>query len=131
MLGLNFTAFSQTTLPKDAPKIQPEELIAIWESSEPVKMVIFNTGPVNDIKDAIHIGPVEEKKNLKKLKKQLRKLPKDTFIIYYCGCCPFATCPNLLPAYELMKSMGFTNYKALDLPKSLKLNWIDQGYPMK
>lgn len=123
--------FAQTVLPATAPRITPEELIAIWESNEPVKMVIFNTGPVNDIKDAIHIGPVEEKKNIKNLKKHLKKLPKDTLIIYYCGCCPFATCPNLLPAYKLMQEMNFTQYKALDLPKSLKLDWINKGYPMK
>lgn len=125
------TVFGQTTLPSSAPKILPEELVSLWESAEAPKMVIFNTGPVNDIKDAINIGAVEEKKKLKKLKKHLKRLPKDTLIIYYCGCCPLATCPNLLPAYNLLNEMGFTNHKALDMPKSIKLDWMDKGYPMK
>lgn len=122
---------AQTILPSTAEKIEPEALVSILESPEAEKIVILNTGPVNNIKNAIQIGAVEEKKNVKKLRKFLRRLPKDTYIVYYCGCCPFATCPNLLPAAQLLEKMKFTNYKALNLPKSLKLDWINKGYPME
>lgn len=122
---------AQSILPSTAHRIAAADFVAILESPEADKYMVFNTGPVNDIKNAINIGAVEEKKNLKKLKKILKKLPKDTPIVYYCGCCPFATCPNLLPAAKLLEQMNFTNYQALDLPKSLKLDWIAHDYPMK
>lgn len=122
---------AQTILPSHAPKISAEELAEKINNKEAEHWVIFNTGPVNDIAGAINIGAVEEKKNVKKLKKYLKKIPRNTPIIYYCGCCPFATCPNLLPAYQLLEKMGFTNHKALDLPKSLKLDWMEKSYPMK
>ena len=127
--ALNIEA--QTILPSAAAKISAEEFAAILESPEGDQYLILNTGPVNDIKNAVNIGAVEEKKNVKKLKKYLKNIPKDTPIVYYCGCCPFATCPNLLPAARLLEKMGFTNYRALDLPKSLKLDWMEKGYPMK
>lgn len=128
------TLFSASPLwsqSRNIPKIAPETLAEIINNNSEPNIVIFNTGPVDDIKGAINIGAIEEKKNLKKLKKALRKLPKDTHIVYYCGCCPFATCPNLLPADELLKKKGFTNFQALDLPDALKIDWMNKGYPME
>ncbi len=94
------------------------------------KPVIFNMGPAGKIKGSIYIGPAKEKDKLKELKKQLSKLPKDANIVIYCGCCPFANCPNIRPAFQLLNKMKFTNQKLLNLPKNIKVNWIDKGYPM-
>jgi hypothetical protein len=49
----------------------------------------------------------------------------------YCGCCPFEKCPNIRPAFNLMKAMGFSNGKLLNLPTNLKQNWIAKGYPVE
>jgi rhodanese-related sulfurtransferase len=61
----------------------------------------------------------------------VEKLPHDREIVIYCGCCPWDKCPNVKPAMELLKSLGFTHVKAMQLPTSFKADWIDQGYPVE
>lgn len=110
--------------------LQPEALASLITANADSNMLILNTGPVDDIKHAVNIGAVSEEKNLKKLKRYLKNVPRDKEVIIYCGCCPFASCPNLNPAYDLLAEMNFTNYKILLLPEDLKMDWIDKGYPM-
>ncbi len=68
--------------------------------------------------------------NLLKWKNELQKLPRNTDIVIYCGCCPFEHCPNIRPAFKLLNDMGFTNQKLLNLSHNLKADWIDKGYPI-
>ncbi len=103
---------------------------AITDSKAP-RPVILNIGPVQQIKGAIAIGPASKPGNLEKLKQQLAKLPKDTEVIIYCGCCPFRRCPNVRPAFELLQKTKFKNAKLLNLPTSLNDDWISKGYPME
>jgi rhodanese-related sulfurtransferase len=109
----------------------PAVLAAALADSKASKPVIFNIGSVQQIKGAVAIGPASAQANLDKLKKQLAKLPKDKEVIIYCGCCPFRRCPNVRPAFELLKQMKFTNAKLLNLPTSLNEDWISKGYPMQ
>jgi hypothetical protein len=108
----------------------PKDLADIINSSTEVKPLIISVGPAGFIKDAIDIGPAQEKENLKKLKKLLSEEKKDREIVIYCGCCPFQKCPNIRPAFSLLNSMKFTRHKLLDLPHNLKADWINYGYPM-
>jgi hypothetical protein len=110
--------------------IAPKDLASIINGSTEVKPLIISVGPAGFIKDAIDIGPTQEKENLKKLKKLLSEEKKDREIVIYCGCCPFQKCPNIRPAFSLLNSMKFTRHKLLDLPHNLKADWIDYGYPM-
>lgn len=109
----------------------PAVLAATLTDSKAPKPVIFNIGPVQQIKSAIAIGPTGVKDNLDKLKQQLDNLPKDTEVIIYCGCCPFRRCPNVRPAFELLQKMKFKNAKLLNLPTSLNEDWISKGYPLE
>jgi hypothetical protein len=109
----------------------PAALAATLADSKAPKPVIFNIGPVQQIKCAIAIGPANNKDNLEKLKRQLAKLPKDQEVIIYCGCCPFRRCPNVRPAFELLQQLKFKNAKLLNLPTSLNDDWISKGYPME
>jgi rhodanese-related sulfurtransferase len=93
-------------------------------------MMILNIGKVEDIKGARHIGPVSKAENLEKLKSEVASLPKNTELIIYCGCCPFAKCPNIRPAFTTLKKLGFTNIKVLDIPVNLETNWTSKGYPL-
>ncbi|MDB5121952.1 MAG: hypothetical protein JWP94_81 [Mucilaginibacter sp.] len=111
--------------------IEPNELAAAINSTNSGKVVIFNIGAVEDIKGARHIGAVNKTENMESFKKALYGLPKDTKIVIYCGCCPFAKCPNIRPAFSLLTGLGFTNIKLLDLPVNLKTNWRDKGYPVE
>jgi hypothetical protein len=92
--------------------------------------MILNIGKVEDIKGATHIGPVSSAENLDKLKKVVASLPKNAGLVIYCGCCPFAKCPNIRPAFTTLKKMGFTNIKVLDIPVNLETNWTSKGYPL-
>ena len=109
----------------------PAVLAAAIADSKATKPVIFNIGPVQQIKGAVAIGPASAQANLEKLKQQLAKLPKDKEVIIYCGCCPFRRCPNVRPAFELLKKLKFTNAKLLNLPSSLNDDWISKGYPIE
>ena len=93
-------------------------------------IAIFNIGAVEDIKGAKHIGAVSNSENLEKLKRAVAVLPKNTAMVIYCGCCPFAKCPNIRPAFLELKRLGFSNVKVLNLPANLKTNWIAKGYPL-
>ncbi len=43
--------------------------------------------------------------------------------------CTIANCPNIRPAFSLLNEMKFTNHKLLDIPKNIKVDWIDKGFP--
>lgn len=92
--------------------------------------IILNIGAVEDIKSAKHVGAVSKPENLAALKHMAATWPKNTQLIIYCGCCPFAKCPNIRPAFTELKKMKFGNVKLLDLPTNLKTNWIAKGYPL-
>jgi hypothetical protein len=92
--------------------------------------VILSVGPMALIPHSTDLGAASETENLKKLKKVLSNFPKDTSIVIYCGCCPFDRCPNVRPAIEMLKAMNFNNYHLLNLPVSIKADWIDKGYPV-
>src|SRR5688572_20385714 len=110
--------------------MSPGELVIIINDESSTNTYIYNIGPSGHIQNSIDIGPGKEKTNIEKLKGELNKLPKDANIVIYCGCCPFKDCPNIRPAFTLLNEMKFTNHKLLNLPKNLKVDWIDQGYPM-
>jgi thiosulfate/3-mercaptopyruvate sulfurtransferase len=114
--------------PKDL--IEPEVLSGIINNTKVQKPVIYNIGPVADIKGAVNIGSTTNKANLDKLGKALASVPKDKMVVIYCGCCPFRNCPNIRPAFNLLKERGYKNPKLLNLKHNLKVDWIDYGYLM-
>ncbi|HET8573206.1 MAG TPA: rhodanese-like domain-containing protein [Edaphocola sp.] len=128
----------QKSFAQDGPKrpwtknqvIQPAQLAAEINADSAGDILILNTGPVDDIKGAVNIGPVEYKKNVRKLKKYLRHIPKDQAIVFYCGCCSMETCPNIMPAFDLLKKEGFTNFRILNIEENLSEDWISKDYPM-
>jgi hypothetical protein len=91
--------------------------------------LILSVGPAAMIKGSQDIGAAAQPENLTKLKETLDKLPKDKPIVIYCGCCPFAHCPNIRPAFNLIKKMHFTHAKLLNLEHNIRTDWIDKGYP--
>lgn len=110
--------------------IEPSDLAALISNPKAKQAIIYNIGVVENIKGAKNFGAASEKENLAKFKETLAGMPKNSSIVVYCGCCPFERCPNIRPAFNLMKSMGFINGKLLNLQTNLKQNWIDKGYPL-
>lgn len=93
--------------------------------------VIISVGPGAIIPHSIDIGMTNDAANLQKFKDEISKLPKSTKIVVYCGCCPFAKCPNVRPAIAALQEKGFTNYFLLNLPQNIKTDWISKGYPVE
>lgn len=91
--------------------------------------IIYCVGPGAIIPNSVNIGATSEAKNLEKFKDAITKLPRNSNIVVYCGCCPFDHCPNVRPAIDALKEMEFTNYHLLDLPHNIKTDWIAKGYP--
>ena len=116
---------------KERQLIQPSALANRIQKGDTANLLMLNTGPVEDIKGAVNIGAVEDAKHLAKLKDYLQHVPKDKEVIIYCGCCPLSACPNLRPAYNVLKEMQFSNYKILRLTHNLQEDWIDKGYPVQ
>ncbi|WP_221393808.1 rhodanese-like domain-containing protein [Dyadobacter sp. NIV53] len=112
------------------------QLIATQELADQInapgkpKPLIINIGPQAVIKGSVDVGPGKEKTNIKALEKTLAKSDKNKEVVIYCGCCPFDKCPNIRPAFNQLKDMGFTNARLLNIPKNIKTDWIDKGYPV-
>lgn len=132
-VGLAFTTvgFTNEKDPWRADQLmEPADLARTINDSTAQKPIIYSIGPGGSIKGDIEMGSAQEKENLVKFENALKNLSKDTAIVIYCGCCPFEHCPNIRPAFNLLTDMKFTNFKLLNLPHNLKIDWINKGYPM-
>jgi thiosulfate/3-mercaptopyruvate sulfurtransferase len=81
------------------------------------------------ITHAIFAGPTSKPEGLASLKAAASALLKDEEIVIYCGCCPMDKCPNVRPAYTMLKQMGFTHVRVLDVITSMHIDWYSRGYP--
>lgn len=75
-------------------------------------------------------GPAMNATGLADLKKWAKPLPRSTDLAIYCGCCPLAHCPNVRPAFEALRAMGFTHLEVLLLPRDFAYDWVQAGYPI-
>ncbi len=110
--------------------MEPSALVPVLKSGKDIP-TIFSIGPGAVIPKSKDIGMIREAQNLKKFKAQLADLPRDSKIVVYCGCCPYEHCPNVRPAIQALKEMGFNNFKLLDLPHNIRVDWINKGYPVQ
>lgn len=136
---LSFTVKAQVApMPVLSPKnpwtdkqlIEPAALASAIKAGGSKIPLIYNIGVVEDIPGAQHIGAASKEESLQKLKKVVAGLPKNKAMVVYCGCCPFAKCPNIRPAFSALTKMGFTNVKLLNLATNLQTDWISKGYPL-
>jgi rhodanese-related sulfurtransferase len=115
----------------DLDLIQPEQAVKQLHGA----LVIHVGFPVlyrsTHIPGSVFAGPGSKDEGLADLKKAVAGQPHAREIILYCGCCPLDRCPNIRPAFALLRSMGFTNVRAISLPTNLKSDWIDHGYPIE
>jgi hypothetical protein len=81
------------------------------------------------IPHSLYAGAASTPEGLAGLKAAVDKLPRNAEIVVYCGCCPWDHCPNIKPAMELLKGMGFTRATALYIPTNMAKDWFDHGYP--
>jgi rhodanese-related sulfurtransferase len=123
-------------LAADLALIQPNELAARLLLDKSAYVAIFQVGPNvmyrgKHIPGAVYAGPGSRPEGLDLLKNAVEKLPRDSEIVVYCGCCPWGNCPNVKPAMALLKEMGFTRAKALYLETSFAKDWTEKNYPVE
>ena len=116
--------------------MKPEELAKSLSEASGEKMLVLCVGyplPYHGahITGSKYVGPASKPDGIEKLKQTVESLPHDKQIVLYCGCCPWTNCPNIRPAFQSMKDWGFKNVKALYLPRNLRQDWIDKGFPIQ
>lgn len=78
-----------------------------------------------------YAGAGSQPEGLKQLQNRVAPLARQSFIVLYCGCCPWNRCPNVGSAFRLLRDMGFTRVKVLYLASNLGADWVDKGYPVE
>ncbi len=134
MLKLSMVLLIAAAMAADIPLVQPKDLAE--QLAKGSKAVILQVGPnvlyrSKHIPGATYAGPASRPEGLALLKAAAVDLPRDREIVIYCGCCPWDKCPNVNPAIELLKSMGFTRVSAMHVATNFKTDWIDHGYPVE
>ena len=125
----------QASLIPSSRLINPEELVKVLQSSKTPKPLLFQVGShvlysQAHIPGSEYIGQASSDGGLQQLRKRVESLPRGTFIVIYCGCCPWNHCPNVKPADDALHSMGFTNVKVLYIAGNFGVDWVDKGYPV-
>jgi thiosulfate/3-mercaptopyruvate sulfurtransferase len=117
-----------------AQLLQPAELMQILNASNGVKPLILQVGShvfyaEAHIPESEYVGAGGQDSGLQALRECVRGLERSRFLVIYCGCCPWNKCPNILPAYQQLSSLGFTRVKALYFADNFGTNWVAKGYP--
>jgi thiosulfate/3-mercaptopyruvate sulfurtransferase len=76
-------------------------------------------------------GAASTSAGLDDLKNWARALPRSTNLVVYCGCCPLEKCPNVRPAFQALRDMGFTHLRVLLLPHDFASDWVAKDYPVE
>ena len=124
---------SASTIPQSA-LIQPGELVNLLKGDEKDKPLILQVGSrlmfsQEHIPGAEYAGPASQASGIQSIESTVSSLPKEKFIVIYCGCCPWGRCPNMGPAYKRLEQLGFTHVRALYLASNFGDDWVAKGYP--
>ncbi|MFY9681320.1 MAG: rhodanese-like domain-containing protein [Candidatus Sulfotelmatobacter sp.] len=125
----------QATLIPASRLIKPDDLVKILRSSDSTKPLMIQVGfhvlySQAHIPGSEYIGPASSETGLQSLRKRVGSLPRNKFIVLYCGCCPWGHCPNIKPADDALRAMGFSNVKVLYIADNFGTDWVEKGYPV-
>jgi len=114
--------------------LTPEELVRVLAANG-AKPLLLDVGShmlflQAHIPGSEYMGQGNTPEGLQHLRDRIRNVPKKSFIVLYCGCCPWSHCPNVNPAYEALQQMGFMNVKVLYIASNFGADWVDKGYPV-
>ena len=119
-----------------ADLINPQDLVKILQSPKGERPLLFYVGfrfPYTQahLPGSEYYGPAANEAAVQQLRKRVEGLARSRFIVIYCGCCPWSRCPNVKPAYQALRNLGFTNLKVLYIPNNLGTDWVNKGYPFE
>jgi rhodanese-related sulfurtransferase len=134
-LAIAVVAAAQASAIPSSRLIQPDELARLIQSAKPDKPLLLQVGShvlyqQAHIPGSEYIGAGSSDSGLAQLRSRVEKLPRNQFIVLYCGCCPWSRCPNVKPADEALQKMGFSNVKVLYIANNFGADWVDKGYPV-
>jgi thiosulfate/3-mercaptopyruvate sulfurtransferase len=120
----------------DSQLVQPakfaHELVDKYSSVPTVIYVGFRSLYAGGhIPGASYHGTASTEEGLADLKKWADTLPRTTELVIYCGCCPFAKCPNIRPGFSALDKMGFKKMRVIVFPTSFAADWAEKGYPIQ
>lgn len=127
-------AAGQATSIPASQQITPEELVKMLQGPAKQKPLMIQVGShvlytEAHIPGSEYIGPASSEAGVQQLRKRVEELPRTKSIVLYCGCCPWSHCPNVKPANDALRAMGFRNVKVLYISDNFGANWVDKGYP--
>lgn len=119
-----------------ADLVEPAELAQELSDPKHPKPTIVYVGPQflyrgGHIPGAVFHGQAGSPSGLRELKQWARNLPRTESLVIYCGCCPWAQCPNVRPAVKALGEMGFKQLRALRIPTDFRTDWVRKGYPVE
>jgi hypothetical protein len=113
--------------------VEPGDLAKTLRAPAKKPAVICVAFPVlyrsKHITEAVFAGPGNRPEGIEALKKAVAGMAKDRDLVLYCGCCPMTRCPNIRPAWQALKEMGFTRVRVLSIPTNMAADWYEKGYP--
>jgi hypothetical protein len=130
-ISASILSFAQQTIWSKDQLMPATDLAEKIKSNTKDKPIILNVGPMDQIKTAVFVGRGTSVTGIEKIKSTVAMENKNSVVVIYCGCCSYASCPNIKPAYDALISAGFKNAKVLDLPVGLAPDWVAKGYPME
>lgn len=128
------THLPASSIPR-ADLIQPAELAARLQAPSAPAPLVLQVGfkllfAQSHIAGAEFAGPAGQGDGLEALGQRVAQLPKDSEIVLYCGCCPWAHCPNIAAAYRRLRALGFHHLKVLYIAHDFGTDWVEKGYPV-
>jgi thiosulfate/3-mercaptopyruvate sulfurtransferase len=124
-----------TNPPAAGQLIQPEDLARSLAGAPAQRPILLHVGfkflfKSGHIPGSRFVGPASKPEGLVTLKLALVKVPREKRVVLYCGCCPWADCPNVHPAFRAAREMGFKDVRVLFIAKDLQRDWVDKGLPV-
>jgi hypothetical protein len=118
-----------------AQVLQPAELAKIVADAKAEKPVLLHVGfrvlyLQAHIPGSEFVGPTAREEGIERLKERARQISQRQEIVLYCGCCPWDHCPNLRPAYQTLRALGFQRIKVLYIPRDFGHDWVEKGFPV-
>lgn len=114
--------------------MQPADLARLLSGDQ--KPIVLQIGVIHlyrlgHIPGSTYAGMAGTPEGLETLKKTVQDLPRNSEIVFYCGCCPMPDCPNIRPAYQALHELGFKKSKLLILPNNFTQDWQKRGFPVE
>ena len=123
-----------SSAPSESDRIVPRDLAAMLKSAKGPRPLLLHVGfrvlyVQAHIPGSEYAGPAAKPEGLEQLRKRVESLPRAQSIVLYCGCCPWIKCPNITPAFQELRRMGFSDVKVLYVADNFGRDWVSRGYP--